>query len=61
IQWVNDYNNSGSFKAKDNRSEEENELNKLCKEIKQLQMKNEVISIFRASKNNYGSRKIKIK
>ena len=28
-KWVNDYENSGSFKAKDNRSEEENELIKL--------------------------------
>ncbi|MGL5750061.1 MAG: IS3 family transposase [Paraclostridium sp.] len=115
IKWVNDYNNSGSFKAKDNRSEEENELLRLRKEVKQLQMENdifkasgadngtkieiilsnrnkysisamcrtleiprslvyykrkkkvintelenEVISIFRTSKNNYGSRKIKV-
>ena len=26
IKWVNDYSKSGSFKAKDNRSDEENEL-----------------------------------
>lgn len=43
IKWVNDYNNSGSFKAKDNRSEEENELIKLRKEIKQLQMENDIL------------------
>ncbi|MEG1286317.1 MAG: IS3 family transposase [Romboutsia sp.] len=115
IKWLNDYNNSGSFKAQDNRSEEENELIRLRKENKQLEMEvdifkassadngtkieiilsnknkysisamcrvlniprslvyykrkvkvvnteleNEVIAIFRASKNNYGSRKIKV-
>lgn len=43
VKWVNDYNNSGSFKAKDNRSEEENELIKLRKEIKQLQMENDIL------------------
>lgn len=32
IKWVNDYSNSGSFKAKDNRTEEENELLRLRKE-----------------------------
>lgn len=26
VKWVNDYSKSRSFKAKDNRSEEENEL-----------------------------------
>ncbi len=31
-KWVIEYDNTGSFKAKDNRSEEENELIKLRKE-----------------------------
>jgi transposase len=43
IKWVNDYNSSGSFKAKDNRSEEENELLRLRKENKQLQMENDIL------------------
>ena len=30
--WINKYNNSGSFKAEDNRTPEENELIKLRKE-----------------------------
>ena len=38
IKQVNDYSNSGSFKAKDNRTEEENELIRLRKENKQLMM-----------------------
>ncbi|NME83419.1 IS3 family transposase [Clostridium sp. SM-530-WT-3G] len=114
-KWVKDYSNSGSFKAKDNRTDEENELLRLRKENKQLLMENDIfkagsadndtkieiilsnkekysisamcrvlniprslvyykrkirvcntklenaiISIFRESKNNYGTRKIKI-
>lgn len=38
IKWVNDYSKSGSFKAKDNRSDEENELLRLRKENKRLMM-----------------------
>ncbi|UNF62335.1 hypothetical protein [Spiroplasma poulsonii] len=38
--WIN---NSGSFKAKDNRSPEENELIHLRKEIKQLRMENDIL------------------
>ena len=38
IKWVNDYSKSGSFKAKDNRSDEENELLRLSKENKRLMM-----------------------
>ncbi len=34
--WIRDYNNSGSFRAKDNRSEIENKLLELEKEIKKL-------------------------
>lgn len=43
IKWVNDYNNSGSFRAKDNRSEEDNELIRLRKENKQLLMENDIL------------------
>ena len=37
-KWVKKYNDTGSFKAKDNRTEEENELLELRKELKQLRM-----------------------
>lgn len=40
-KWVKDYNNSGSFKAIDNRSPEENRLLELEKENKQLKMEND--------------------
>lgn len=43
LKWVKDYNNTGSFKAKDNRSEEENELIKLRKENKELLMENDIL------------------
>jgi transposase len=43
IKWTNDYTNSGSFKAKDNRTEEENELIRLRKENKQLLMENDIL------------------
>ena len=43
IKWVNDYSKSGSFKAKDNRTEEENELIRLRKENKQLMMENDIL------------------
>lgn len=42
-KWVNDYTNTGSFKAKDNRSPEEEELIRLRKENKQLQMENDIL------------------
>lgn len=42
-KWVSDYSKSGSFKARDNRSEEENELIKLRKENKQLLMENDIL------------------
>lgn len=42
-KWIRDYNNSGSFKAKKNRTEEENELLKLKKENKQLLMEIDIL------------------
>ncbi|KAF0851583.1 IS3 family transposase [Spiroplasma poulsonii] len=42
-KWIYEFNNSGSFKAKDNRSPEENELIHLRKEIKQLRMENDIL------------------
>ena len=42
-KWVSDYNNTHSFKAKDNRSSEENELIKLRKENQQLKMENDIL------------------
>jgi len=41
--WVKRYKNSGSFKASDNRTEEEQELLKLQKENKQLRMENDIL------------------
>ncbi len=41
--WVRQSQNSGSFKAKDNRTPEEDELIKLRKEIKQLKMENDIL------------------
>lgn len=42
-KWVKDYITSGSFKAKDNRTEEENELIKLRKENQRLKMENDIL------------------
>jgi transposase len=42
-KWVFDYSNTGSFKAKDNRSESENELLKLKKETSRLEMENDIL------------------
>ena len=41
--WVKNINNSGSFKAADNRTEEENKLLALEKENKQLRMENDIL------------------
>ncbi|BET38135.1 hypothetical protein [Spiroplasma ixodetis] len=41
--WIKQFTNSGSFKTKDNRSVEENELIKLRKELKQLRMENDIL------------------
>lgn len=43
VKWHKDYNNTGSFKAKDNRSEEENELIDLRKENKRLLMEVDIL------------------
>ena len=58
-KWIGDYTRSASFHAKDNRSPEENELIMLRKEVKKLRMENEIIRIFRSSRDCYGTRKIK--
>lgn len=42
-KWVSQRQTSGSFKEKDNLTPEEQELNKLRKEIKQLQMENDIL------------------
>ena len=42
-KWYSDYTETGSFKAKDNRSEEENELIALKKHVKQLEMENDIL------------------
>jgi len=42
-KWVRDFNNSGSFKAKDNRTPEENELIELRKRVKELEMEADIL------------------
>jgi len=42
-KWKKDFNNSGSFKIKDNRTDKEKELIKLRKENKQLKMENDIL------------------
>ena len=41
--WTKNYENTGSFKINDNRSEDEKELIKLRKENKQLLMENDIL------------------
>lgn len=41
--WVKKYNNTGSFKACDNRTDEEKELIRLKKENQQLRMENDIL------------------
>lgn len=41
--WIERYNNSGSFDVNDNRTEEEIELIKLRKQVKQLEMENDIL------------------
>lgn len=43
MNWVQKYNNTGSFKACANRTEEEKELIKLKKENQQLKMENDIL------------------
>jgi len=42
-KWRKDYNNTQSFKARDNRTPEEKELIKLRKELIQLRMENDIL------------------
>jgi transposase len=42
-RWINQSKGSGSFKEKDNRGPEENELIRLRKENKQLLMENDIL------------------
>ncbi|MGL4484559.1 MAG: IS3 family transposase [Anaerovoracaceae bacterium] len=42
-KWIKDYDNSGSFKANDNRTESEKELIQLRKEHKRLLMENDIL------------------
>jgi len=42
-RWVKQNQASGSFREKDNRSAEENELIKLRKEVQQLRMENDIL------------------
>jgi len=41
--WIKPYNNTGSFKAADNRTDEENEMIALKKELQQLRMENDIL------------------
>ena len=41
--WQRQYHGSGSFKASDNLSDEEKELNELRKENRQLRMENDIL------------------
>jgi len=42
-KWVKEYDNTGSFKAADNRTPAENELIKLTKRNKQLEMEVDIL------------------
>ena len=42
-KWVKNYNQSGSFKMKDNQSEYQKQLKLLEKENKQLKMENDIL------------------
>lgn len=42
-RWIKQHQTSGSFKEKDNRSEDEKELIKLRKELQQLRMENDIL------------------
>lgn len=42
-RWIDQHENSGSFKEKDNRSEDENELLKLRKENERLKMEVDIL------------------
>jgi transposase len=42
-RWIKQDKTSGSFKGKDNRTPEEQELIQLRKEVKQLRMENDIL------------------
>lgn len=42
-KWSSDYNKTKSFSAKDNRTEEENDLLRLRKDNRQLRMENDIL------------------
>ena len=42
-RWIRQHQTSGSFKEKDNRSDDENEVIKLRKENQQLKMENDIL------------------
>ena len=42
-RWIKNYRKSGSFAAKDNRTDEENELARLRKENQRLLMENDIL------------------
>lgn len=42
-RWIKNHQETGSFKAEDNRSEEENELIQLRKENQRLRMENDIL------------------
>ena len=42
-KWITQYKKSGSFKEKDNRTDEETELIKLKKENQRLMMENDIL------------------
>jgi transposase len=42
-KWINQQQTSGSFKEKDNLTPDQKELNQLRKELKQLQMENDIL------------------
>ncbi|MEK5231751.1 IS3 family transposase [Lysinibacillus sp. FSL K6-0232] len=52
-KWIKNHQATGSFAAKDNRTEEENELNRLRKENQRLLMEND---IFKASGADHGTK-----
>ena len=42
-RWIKNHQETGSFKAEDNRSDEENELLELRKEVQRLRMENDIL------------------
>ncbi|WP_376781251.1 transposase, partial [Lysinibacillus pakistanensis] len=52
-RWIKNHQETGSFKAEDNRSQEENELVELRKEVHRLRMEND---IFKASSADHGTK-----